>query len=339
MKKFLSILLVLAMIFAFASCGNTTGDDTTAAPAESTTEAPLKPMADVNIAVLKGPTGMGSAKLMEMNETGEASNKYTFTVATAPDQITGKLVSGELDIASIPTNAVSTLYNKTNGKVKLLAVNTLGVLHILAKGDEVSSVKDLKGKTILASGQGSTAEYVLNFVLEGNGLKVGEDVEVVYAAEHAEAVSQALSGGYDIVMLPEPFVTSMLTQTEEFSAKIDLSKEWEALTNSALTMGCVAVRTEFLEQNPDAVKAFLNDYKLSVEYTNSDLDGAAALIEKYDIAKAAVAKKAIPNCNIVCLTGDEMKTSASQFLAVIKDFEASAVGGELPADDFYYTAE
>ncbi len=339
MKKFLSILLVAAMIFAFASCGTVTGDDTTAAPAESTTQDSPKPMADINIAVLKGPTGMGTAKLMEMNETGEASNKYTFTVATAPDQITGKLVSGELDIASIPTNAVSTLYNKTNGKVKLIAVNTLGVLHILTKGDEVKSVKDLKDKTILASGQGSTAEYVLNYVLEGNGLKVGEDVEVVYAAEHAEAVSQALSGKYDIVMLPEPFVTSMLTQTEEFTAKIDLSKEWEALTSSALTMGCVAVRTEFLEQNTEAVKAFLNDYKASVDYTNSDPEGAAALIEKYDIAKAAVAEKAIPNCNIVCLTGEKMKTSASQFLSVIKEFNASAVGGELPSDDFYYSAQ
>lgn len=334
MKKFLCLLLAaLLVVCTFAACSGNAGDDTTALPTESTAPAVKK---DVNIAVLKGPTGMGAAKLMEMNENNEALNNYNFTVATAPDQITGKLVSKELDIASIPTNAASALYNKTKGNVTLIAINTLGVLYILEKGDSVSSVADLKGKTILASGKSSTAEYVLNFILEKNGLKVGTDVTVEYAAEHAEAASQAISGKYDIVMLPEPFVTSTLLQSSDFKVKLNLTEEWKKVANAELTMGCVAVRTDFLKENPEAVENFLKDYKTSVDFVNSDVEGAAALIEKYDIAKAAVAKKALPNCNIVLITGEDMKKDASQFLSIIYDFDASAVGGALPEDSFYY---
>lgn len=334
MKKFLCLLLAaLLVVGTFAACSGNAGNDTTALPTESTEPAVKK---NVNIAVLKGPTGMGAAKLMEMNENNEALNNYNFTVATAPDQITGKLVSKELDIASIPTNAASALYNKTKGNVTLIAINTLGVLYILEKGDSVSSVADLKGKTILASGKSSTAEYVLNFILEKNGLKVGTDVTVEYAAEHAEAASQAISGKYDIVMLPEPFVTSTLLQNSDFKVKLNLTEEWKKVANAELTMGCVAVRTDFLKENPEAVENFLKDYKTSVDFVNSDVEGAAALIEKYDIAKAAVAKKALPNCNIVLITGEDMKKDASQFLSIIYDFDASAVGGALPEDSFYY---
>lgn len=335
MKKFLCLLLAaLLVVGTFAACGTTPeADGTTAPAAESTAPAEKK---NVNIAVLKGPTGMGAAKLMESNEKGEALNNYNITVATAPDQITGKLVSKELDIASIPTNAASTLYNKTKGNVTLIAINTLGVLYILEKGDSVSSVSDLKGKTILTSGKGSTAEYVLNYILEKNGLKVGTDVTVEYAAEHAEAASQAISGKYDIVMLPEPFVTSTLLQSPDFKVKLNLTEEWKKVASSELTMGCIAVRTDFLNENPKAVENFIKDYKDSVDFVNSDTEGAAALIEKYDIAKAAVAKKALPNCNIVCITGDDMKKDASQFLSIIYDFDASAVGGALPEDSFYY---
>ena len=336
MKKFLCLLLAaLLVVGTFAACSGNAGNDTTALPTESTEPAVKK---NVNIAVLKGPTGMGAAKLMEMNENNEALNNYNFTVATAPDQITGKLVSKELDIASIPTNAASALYNKTKGNVTLIAINTLGVLYILEKGDSVSSVADLKGKTILASGKSSTAEYVLNFILEKNGLKVGTDVTVEYAAEHAEAASQAISGKYDIVMLPEPFVTSTLLQSSDFKVKLNLTEEWKKVANAELTMGCVAVRTDFLKENPEAVENFLKDYKTSVDFVNSDVEGAAALIEKYDIAKAAVAKKALPNCNIVLITGEDMKKDASQFLSIIYDFDASAVGGALPGEDFWFGA-
>lgn len=330
MKKYISIILVaLICIGLFASCSEKAQSDETDV---SFTES-VAQKTNINIAVLKGPTGMGAAKLMEMNENDESKNSYNFTVATAPDQITAKLVSGELDMACIPSNAASALYNKTKGGVTLVAVNTLGVLYILENGDSVENIKDLTGKKILASGKGSTAEYVLNYIIEKNGIK---DVTVEYAAEHSEAAAQALSGKYDIVMLPEPFVTSTLKQNEKFKVKIDLTKEWKKLTGSELTMGAVAVRTNFYKENSEAVKNFLEDYKTSVDFTNYSIDEAAILIEKYDIAASQVAKSAIPNCNIVLITGEEMKKSVSGFLEVISEFDASAIGGALPGDDFYY---
>ncbi|MBQ3888455.1 MAG: ABC transporter substrate-binding protein [Clostridia bacterium] len=336
MKKVVSLLLALVLcVSLFASCGAKTQPETTAAPS---TEAETVPAvkADVNIAVLKGPTGMGAAKLMADNDAGTAANNYTFTVAAAPDQITAKLVSGELNIAALPTNAVSALYNKTQGAVKLAAINTLGVLYILAKGDDVNSFADLSGKTILASGQGSTPEYVLNYLLNENGLTVGEDVTVDYADEHAEVVTQAVSGAYDVVLLPEPFVTTLLSKDAGFAVKISLTEAWEQATGKQLAMGAIAVRADFAAEHKDALDAFLAEYARSVEYVNANPEEAGKLIEQYDIAAAAVATKAIPNCAMVCLTGETMKDSASQFLSVLADTDAKAVGGTLPADDFYY---
>ena len=328
MKKYLSLLLALVMcITLFGAC------------AANKEEQPPAEKATVNLAILKGPTGMGCSELLKKNAEGTALNNYNFTIAGSPDQITGKLVSGELDIAALPTNAVSALYNKTKGGVTLVALNTLGVLYILEKGNSVTSVADLKGKNVLASGKGSTAEYVLNFILEKNGIKPGEDVTIDYAAEHTEAAAQALAGKYDIVMLPEPFVTSVTAQNADFKVKINLTDEWKKLGAGELSMGAIAVRTAFLNENKAAVDSFLKEYAESVAFTNSNIEEAAAIIEEYDIAKAAVAQKAIPNCNIVFIDGSEMKQNAESFLKIIAEADPSSVGGALPDSAFYYINE
>lgn len=337
MKKIISLIITLVIIAGvFGACA--APEKVTPGSAESET-APQAEKTTVNIAVLKGPTGMGCAQLLKNNDEGTALNDYNFTVASAPDQITGKLISGELDIAALPTNAAATLYNKTNGGVKLIALNTLGVLYILEKGSSVTSINDLKGKTVLASGKGSTAEYVLNFILEKNGIVPGKDVTIDYAAEHTEAASQALAGKYDIVMLPEPFVTSVMTQNADFKVKIDLTEEWRKLGFGELTMGAIAVRTAFLNEHKTAVDDFLKEYAESVKFTNDNIAEAAALIEQYDIAQAAVAQKAIPNCNIIYADGAEMENNTESFLKIIAEADISSVGGTLPADDFYYSAQ
>lgn len=337
MKKTISILLICALVLAiFAGCSqNKPNAEPSTKPIESeSTTLPAERTA-INIAVLKGPTGMAAVKLMENDEAGSSLNDYEFTVATAPDQITAKLVSGQLDIALLPTNAVSALYNKTSSGVKLLAVSTLGVLSILEKGDTVKTFKDLEGKTILASGKGGTAEYVLNYLLNKNGLTDGENVTVEYAAEHAEAATLAANGDYDVVMLPEPFVTSLQAQNADFKVKLNLSEEWQKTSGKALTMGAVAVSADFANEHPEALDAFLKEFKDSVDFVNSDVENASQLIEKYDIAKAAIAKKAIPNCAIVCLTGDEMRAAVTEFLTVVSENDASAIGGKLPENSFF----
>ena len=314
MKKFLAILLSLIIIIGATACSKTKKTGVT-----------------VNIGVLKGPTGMSAAWLMDQNDQKLSANEYNFTVAGTPDAITGQLINGDMDIAALPTNAISALYNKTEGKISVLGVNALGVLYILENGNSINSVSDLAGKTVLASGKGSTAEYVLNYILEKNGVIA----EIVWAAEHSEAATLALKGDYDIVMLPEPFVTNVTAKSDAFRVALDLTEEWEALGNGELTMGGIAVRTAFLEEHPDAVKAFVDEYGKSVAFTNSQPEDAAKLIAKYEIAAEEVAKNAIPRCNIVWLHGKDYKAVLENFLGVVYNANHSGIGGKMPGDDFY----
>lgn len=314
MKKILALFLAAVMLIGMAACSKNEKTGVT-----------------VNIGVLKGPTGMGAAWLMDQNEQGLSANSYNFTIAGAPDVLTGQLISGDMDMAALPTNAISTLYNKTEGKITVLGVNALGVLYVLENGDRINSVADLEGKTILASGQGSTAEYVLNYILEQNGVSA----EIFWASEHSEAATLALSGEYDIIMLPEPFVTTVTTKNGSFRAALDLTREWEALGGGELTMGGIAVRTEFLKAHPDAVKAFVKEYANSVAFTNAQPADAAKLIAKYEIAAEEIAKNAIPRCNIVWLHGENYKAKLENFLGVVYEANPAGIGGKMPGDDFY----
>lgn len=314
MKKILALFLAAVMLIGMVACSKNEKTGVT-----------------VNIGVLKGPTGMGAAWLMDQNEQGLSANSYNFTIAGAPDVLTGQLISGDMDMAALPANAISTLYNKTEGKITVLGVNALGVLYVLENGDRINSVADLEGKTILASGQGSTAEYVLNYILEQNGVSA----EIFWASEHSEAATLALSGEYDIVMLPEPFVTTVTTKNGSFRVALDLTREWEALGGGELTMGGIAVRTEFLEAHPDAVKAFVKEYANSVAFTNAQPADAAKLIAKYEIAAEEIAKNAIPRCNIVWLHGENYKAKLENFLGVVYEANPAGIGGKMPGDDFY----
>ena len=305
----------------------------TAAAAEET---------DVRVMALKGPTAMGMVQLMDTAEAGPVNgNSYTFTIAASADEVTPKLVQGEADIAAVPANLASVLYNNTEGQVQVLAINTLGVLYIVENGDTVQSVSDLSGKTIYASGKGSTPEYALNYILSANGIDPETDVTIEWMSEHSECVASLASDENGIAMLPQPFVTTAQTQNENLRVALDLTKEWDALqadaeTPSALLTGVVVVRTAFAQEHPEAVSAFLDSYRESVDYVNANVSEAAALIEKYDIVKAAVAEKALPYCNITFIEGNEMKEKLSGYLNVLYEQNPASVGNTLPADDFYY---
>lgn len=351
LKRILSLVLAGAMTLSFAACSsNETKTETPSnsasdvkqetpaqKPEEKPAETPVKTeKVDINIAALKGPTAFGMLQLMEEDANDNAANDYEFLLAGAADEIVGKIISGELDIAAVPTNVGATLYQKTNGGVQLAALNTLGVLYILENGETVQSIQDLAGKTVVATGQGSTPEYALNMILEKNGLK--DSVTVEYKAEHSEVPPMLLNGDASIAMLPQPFVTSVIAQNQNIRVALDVTEEWNKTVNgeSDLTMGCVIVRKEFAEENSEAVNAFLDEYKKSVEFVNANPADAAAISEKYDIIKAAVAEKAIPKCNIVFIEGDEMQRIASGCLEVLFDANPKSVGGSLPDEAFYY---
>ncbi|MBR2411556.1 MAG: ABC transporter substrate-binding protein [Clostridia bacterium] len=336
MKKILSVMAVLLCLsLVFASCGNTAEETTLPETTAEETTLPAE-KAVINIGLLKGPTGMGAAQLLENDKNGTANADYNLTLAGAPDVLQSALINGSLDMAALPTNVAAVLHGKTEGKVQILAVNTLGVIYLMTNNENIKTISDLKGKTILSAGQGTTTEYVLNYILSENGLT---DVTVEYAAEHAEVITKAVADNYEVILLPEPFVTQMKAQDAGYSVAIDLTKEWNALGGKELTMGCIAVRKEFAEKNPEAVKAFLKDYEASVNAVNADPAAAGTIIESFEIAKAAVASKAIPNCNIVFMTGDEMISNVSDYLNVLFTSNPKAVGGAVPAADFYCTVK
>ena len=341
MKKGLAACLALVMCLSLAACG---GDQEEETPAED----PVT----VRVAALKGPTAMGMVKLMSDSdaaaESGEETtgNTYDFTLAASADEVSPGLMQGELDIACVPANLASVLYNRTDGGIVTLAVNTLGVLYIVENGNSVQSMADLAGRTIAASGKGSTPEYALRYLLSENGIDPDTGVTIDWKSEHSECVAALASGAATIAMLPQPFVTVAQTQLPDLRVALDLTEEWDALDNgSALLTGVVVARADFVAEHPAAVEEFLTSYAESVEWVNANTAEAAELIGGYDIVDAAVAEKALPYCNIVCITGSEMKDMLSGYLQVLFDAAPASVGqdaetgeGGLPGDDFYYGA-
>ncbi len=332
MKKLLSALLIAVMcLVSLASCktgetptGTGTTDDVT-----------------VNVAVMKGPTAIGMVKLMDDADGGRATNSYKFTVAGTADEISPKLIQGQLDIAAVPANLASVLYNRTKDTedgIRILAVNTLGVLYIVSTSDEITSVEDLRGKTIYSTGKGTTPEYNLRYVLSKNGIDPDKDVTIEFKSEATEIVAVLKQNPDAIAMLPQPYVTVAQGNVEGLKINLDMTEEWDKVGDgSRLVTGTIVVREKFLAEHPEVVEAFMTEYAASTKFANDNVDEAANLVEKFDIFKAAVAKKAIPYCNITCITGAEMKAAVSAYLGVLFEANTASVGGALPMDEFYYS--
>lgn len=341
-RTFLKVAGAASATLALAACDNGQSQQAQTEPEEEP-EAQADPVV-VRTTALKGPTAMGLVRFMSEVDAGNlADNDYSFQIAASADEVTPLISQGEVDIATVPANLASVLYNKTEGAVRVIAINTLGVLYICEQGDTVQTVADLKGKTIYSAGKGSTPEYALAYILEKNGLTVGTDVTVEWKSEHAECVAALAQDATGIAMLPQPFVTTAQMQNDQIRVALDLTKEWDALQEgsdekSALITGVAVVRTAFAEENEAAVKTFLEHYEESVDYVNDNVEDAAKLVGDYDIVPEKVAVKAIPACNIVCVTGDEMKERLSGYLQVLSDQNPQAVGGSLPGDDFYFGA-
>ena len=341
MKKMTVLACLLAMLISLTACAAASTPETTAAPETVVTEAPTTEAAEapaeaavpVRLGAMTGPTGIGMVKLFDDADKDMAS-PYTYTVKGAADELTPLLLQGELDIVSVPANLASVLYNKTEGKVKALAVNVLGVLYLAEyNSDEIHSLADLKGKTVYATGKGSTPEYFLRYVLTQNGLDPDTDVTLDWKSEPSEVLAVLNGQGSGIAMLPQPYVTAAAAQLGEgFQVKLSVSEEWQKVT------ACILVRSQFAEENPAAVERFLADYADSAAWVNENVEAAGDLCGQYEIVKAPIAKKAIPQCNIVSITGSDMEAALSGCLEVLFQQNPAAVGGALPQDDFYYGA-
>ncbi len=324
MKKILALVLALCMIFALVSCNDT----------------PENPDVTVRATVMKGPTGMGMSKLMKDDANGTSQNDYEFTVAASPDEARNALISGTTDIAALPVNLAAVLYNK-GVDISFVGINTLGVLDILENGNTITSVEDLRGKTIYATGQGSTPQYILEYLLTKNGIDLENDITIEYIAEHAELATKLATGDAAIGILPEPNVTSALsaaTQNGNTALRIalDMTEEWEKFGEGELCQGCIVVTNQFKNEHPEQYAKFLKEYAASAEYVVTEVDEASKIIEEFGIIpKAPLAKKAIPNANICFIDGDDGIAYMQSVLNVLYTANPSSVGGKLPDDAFY----
>ncbi len=333
-RSLVSLLLALTLVLSLTACG-TQADTEPQQPDD--TPAP----AEVNLYVLSGPTGIGAMNLWAAADAGETQNTYYITMPGANDEVVAAISNGDADIAAVATNLAATLYNKTSGGVTVLAVNTLGVLSLLGSGQEIASIADLAGKTIYAPSQGANPEYILRYVLNGNGLDPDKDVTIRFVGEGSELLTVWQTDPEAVIMAPQPVATSILMQNENARTLFNMTDEWDRVSggDSTLMMGCVIVRNEFLQENPGAVALFLQEYAASIEKAQSDVEGTAALCEQYGlIPKAALAQKAIPSCGLTFVTGAEMKSALSGYLQVMFDADPKSVGGAMPGDDFYYGA-
>ena len=340
MKKIIAFFLTLCLLLTLAACGAKPVEEPAEQPAETAAEAPADEVT-IRLGGLKGPTTMGMVKLLDDSDKGLTANKYTYQMAAAADELTPLLLKGELDVLAVPVNLASILYKNSEHDVQLLAINTLGVLYVIEKGGEtVTDWESLRGKTIYSSGKGSTPEYAFRYLLAQNGLDMDTDVTMEWKSEPSEIVSDLAAQEQGIAVLPQPFVTVASTKLEGLRVAMDLTAEWDKLNNGSklLTAGLV-VRKAFAEEHPVAVTKLLEEYALSVKYVNDNPAEASTLIEAFDIVKAPIAEKAIPFCNLVCITGAEMQTATEGYLQTLFDQNPKAVGGELPGADFYYAGQ
>lgn len=316
MKRIVAMITAAVMLFslaAFAACSKKQ-DDT-----------------EIRIAALKGPTGMGMVKLADKQNYPN----YTVSIEASPDALNPRIISGEVDVAAVPVNLASVLYNKLDGDISVLAVSTLGVLYVVEAGSEVNSVADLAGKTVYATGQGATPEYILNYLLDKNG--VAGSVEVNYVGEHAALATMLADGSAEIGMLPEPNVTSTLAGNDNMRIALNLTEEWNKVCSTELVQGVVIARKSFVNEHPEAIEQFLREYEKSSAFVNENIDEAAKLIVDVGIlGNVEIAKKAIPNCNISFSKGEAMYKAVEGMLAVLFEANPKSIGGKLPDKDFYY---
>lgn len=323
MKKLISVFLAIVLIalstLTFTSCGKKTDGE-------------------INVATLNGTTGFGMAPLMKESDLGNTSNKYVFTVETDPSVVMAGLINGTIDIAALPTNAAANLYNKTNGGVQIIAINTLGVLYLLTNGINVSSISDLEGKTVYCPAQNPA--FITKYIIKENNLENKVTVDSTTYATADALRAAVIAGEVELAILPEPMVTIVKSNNANVQVALDLTEEWNKVSDGKqLVQGCVVVRKEFADNYPGSVKEFLKEYEASIEFVNEDPEAAASYIKEFGIfANDKVAKNAIPKCNIAYLDGEDMKEAMEAFIEAMNSVAPASIGNAIPGDDFYYGA-
>lgn len=335
MKKFsfcLVVVLVLSMLMV--ACSNETPNNQPETP-----ETPVQNIEPVNVTIagLKGPTSIGMIKMIDEKALQNDNYNVEYVQESAPDSLTGKIINGEIQISSVPINLASVLYNKTQGKVQLLAVNTIGNLYIVGTED-LNAISQLENKTIGMSAKGSTPDFAMNYILNKSGLE--GKTELNYSLDHATLAQSVIAEDTKIALLPQPFATQTMLKNPNVKMLIDLNEAWNDASegSSQLYTGCIIVNKEFAENNPEFISEFLNQYEQSVNWVLENQKDASVLVAKHEIMPdAALVEKAIPYCGITFKNAEEAKSGLNDFYKVLFDSNPASVGGSMPDDEFYFT--
>ncbi len=338
-KKIVPLLLLVLILGMLAGCGGGNGENGNGTDnGNGSDDSDAVSSVTINVASLKGPTTMGMVKLMKDAEAEKFDDFYNFEIYGTADEIVPKLITGDVDIALLPCNLASVLYNKTEGKVQVAAINTLSVLYVVESGDSIQTIDDLVGKTVYSTGKGTTPEFAFNYILKENGIDPDKDLKIEYKSESTEIAALLAEVDEAIAVLPQPYISAVMMQNEKVRMALSFNEEWDKVSpGSSMVTGVLLVRKEFAEENPEAFLSFLKEYKASTEYVNANINEAAEWIAEYGIvAKAPVAVKALPDSSIVYIDGNDMKAKISGYLEVLFEANPQSVGGALPGDDFYF---
>lgn len=337
-KRTIALMMCLVMVLGLAACGkpSVSSGSASSTPDVSQSQPEVTPGPQVNVMVMTGPTGVGAAQMMAANALS-ATPTYNFTAVAANDEVAPALAKGETDIACIATPVAANLYNK-NGGITVLAVNTLGVLYIMEKGESITDVASLRGKTIYATGQGANPEFVIDHLLTQNGIDPDKDVSIEWmtAPEVTAKMVQSTDG---VCLLPVPAATALQLKDTGVREALNVSAEWDKISETPLVMGCVVVRNAFMQEHPELVEQFLTDYETSINFMKDEanLSQAAEMVAAHGIAaNAAIAAKAIPQCNLIFMSGAEMRSAIQSYYEVLFAANPTSIGGGNPDDDFYY---
>lgn len=334
MRKFLFVFICIGMLI-ITGCS---ADNNLINENKLSSNSSENNTGDIRIGCMKGPTAIGMIKLLSDSEQDNSINNYIYTIAGTADELTVGLINESLDIAAVPCNLASILYNKTNGEIVTVAVNTLGVLYIVEASDSIKNIEDLKGKTIYSTGQGTTPEYTLRYLLSSSGIDPDKDVTIEYKSEATEVVAAITQNQEAVAMLPQPYVTAAMIKNPQFHIALDITKEWEEKNDSTIVTGVIVARKSFIEDSPQIFENFLMEYKSSTEYANEYIEETSALLEQFDIFKANIAKQAIPYCNVVYEDGEDMQNHVLSYLKVLYEQNPAAIGGKMPEKGMFYFA-
>lgn len=335
-NKFLLLTIIFALIIGLVACDKEQSKEEVVEVSEEVVEETKtdEEKKSINYAVMTGPTGVGSVNLIENSKNGESNFEIHETIVGAADEIVASLVSGNLDMAVVPANLASVLYNKTEGKIQTLATNNLGVLYIVEIGEEIQTLEDLKGKTILSTGKGATPETLLNYIMAENNLVQGEDWNFDFKSEATEVVQNLMVTNATIALLPEPMVTTILGQNENARVAISLEDEWNKINETPQITSVLVGRKDFIDTID--VEEFLKEYKASIEEATSNMEKTSELLGKYSIIKPEVALKSIPNMNLFYMDKEELRDTMTNYLTILSSANPQSIGGQIPGEDFFY---